>query len=185
MIAASLLLPVVLSAVIVFIASALIWMVAPHHKNEWHGLPNEEAVRATLNAQKPAPGLYMIPFAGTTEARKDPAFTRKLQEGPVAFLNLVRSRPVAMGPMLIQSIIFYLVVSYIIAYLASRTLAPGTPYLQVFRVTGTAGWLAYGFATVSDSIWFGRPWSSTFKGLVDALIYGCLTAGMFGWLWPK
>jgi hypothetical protein len=87
--------------------------------------------------------------------------------------------------MLIQSIIFYLVVSYIIAYLASRTLAPGTPYLQVFRVTGTAGWLAYGFATVSDSIWFGRPWSSTFKGLVDALIYGCLTAGMFGWLWPK
>src|SRR5437764_11347970 len=68
----ALILPIVISAVLVFILSALLWTVAPHHKGERKGVSNEEAVRAAL--LKPAPGLYMIPFAATPEARKDPAF---------------------------------------------------------------------------------------------------------------
>jgi hypothetical protein len=71
-----------------------------------------------------------------------------------------------------------------VAYLTGRTLSPGTEYLTVFRVAGTTAWLAYGAASVTDAIWFGRPWSSVVKTLIDALIYGMLTAGVFGWLWP-
>ena len=39
-------------------------------------------------------------------------------------------------------------------------------------------------AVVQDAIWFGRPWSSAWKVLGDALLYGLMTAGVFGWLWP-
>ena len=184
MVAVSLLVPIVLSAVIVFIASALVWMVAPHHKHDWKGLSNEEATRAALNASQPAPGMYMIPFAGSQETRKDAAFAKRMEEGPTGFLTLVRPGNRSMRPMMVQSLVYYLIVSYLVAYLASSTLPPGTHYLQVFRVVGTAAWLGYGFGMVPESIWFGRPWHSTFKRVADALFYALLTAGTFGWLWP-
>jgi hypothetical protein len=85
---------------------------------------------------------------------------------------------------MVLSLVYYLVISIFVAYLASRTLAPGAEYLSVFRLTGTVAWLAYGFAIFPDVIWFGRPWSFAFKNLFDALFYALLTAGMFGALWP-
>lgn len=89
-----------------------------------------------------------------------------------------------MGGKILLSVVFYFVISVVVAYLASRTLDSGEGYITVFRVTGTVAWLAYGAATVPEAIWFGRPWSGIAKGLVDALVYGVLTAGFFGWLWP-
>jgi hypothetical protein len=89
-----------------------------------------------------------------------------------------------MGSKIGLSFVFYLLISTVVAYLASRTLDAGEDYLAVFRVTGTVAWLAYGTATVPDAIWFGRPWSAIVKGLVDALVFALLTAGFFGWLWP-
>ena len=89
-----------------------------------------------------------------------------------------------MGGKLVLSIIFYLVISVVVAYLASRTLDAGANYLAVFRIPGTVAWLAYGTATIPDAIWFGRPWSSIVKGLLDALVFALLTAGFFGWSWP-
>ena len=50
------------------------------------------------------------------------------------------------------------------------------------RVAGTAAFLA--FASASESIWKGQPWSITAKHLFDSLVYGLLTGGVFGWLWP-
>ena len=76
-------------------------------------------------------------------------------------------------------------VAFMAAYLASRTLAPGTHYLQVFRVVGALSFLAYGFGSIQMGIWMGKPWSSVIKDLADALIYGLLSAGVFGWLWPR
>jgi len=180
----ALIVPIVLSAVLVFIASALIWMVLPHHKTDWKTLPNEEAVRAALNAQKPGPGQYMIP-AGGMQAMNDPAFAKKFQEGPVGILTL-RKPPasMSMGPMMVQSFVYYLAVSFVVAYLASRTIPLGTEYLYVFRAVGTMSWLAYGFGVIPDSIWFGKPWSSTVKHLADALVFALLTAGTFAWRWP-
>ena len=76
------------------------------------------------------------------------------------------------------------VVSIFIAYIASRTLTPSEHYLAVFRVVGTTAWLAYGFGMIPEAIWFGRPWSSIIKHLIDSLVYALFTAGIFGWLWP-
>ncbi|OGU04185.1 MAG: hypothetical protein A2W29_00380 [Gemmatimonadetes bacterium RBG_16_66_8] len=178
----SLWLPIVLSAVLVFVASAVIWMVLPHHKKEWKGLANEEGARAAMKGT--APGLYVVPFAESQEAMKDPAVVKTLEEGPFAYITMVPSGMPQMGGMMARSFVFYVLVAGGVAYLASRTLAPGTEYLQVFRVTGTAAWFAFGFGVIPDSIWFGKPWSSTVKHLADALVYALLLAGTFGWLWP-
>jgi len=34
------------------------------------------------------------------------------------------------------------------------------------------------------SIWYRRSWSTTLKATLDGVIYGLLTGGAFGWLWP-
>ena len=60
-----------------------------------------------------------------------------------------------------------------------------THYLTVFRVVGSAAFMAYGLGAIPGAIWMGRPWSAVIKELVDAVIYALLTAGTFGWLWPR
>ena len=72
-----------------------------------------------------------------------------------------------------------------VAYLAAHTVPAGANYLVVFRVVGTAAFLAYGLGHVSDGIWKGQTWSMTIKEVLDGLVYGLLTAGTFGWLWPR
>jgi hypothetical protein len=179
----ALILPIVVSAVLVFIISALVWMVGPHHKTEWKGVPNEEGTRTAMRGI--SPGLYMIPWAGSQQARTETAFVKKMAEGPLAYITIARTRSMSMGPMMVQSLIYYLVVSAIVAYVAIHAMPNGASYLHVFQVVGTISWLAYGFGVVPESIWFGRPWSSTFKQIFDALLYALVTAGAFGWRWPR
>jgi hypothetical protein len=57
--------------------------------------------------------------------------------------------------------------------------------LRVFRFIGAAAFMGYSFALWQMSIWYNRAWSSTIKSTIDGLIYACLTAGTFGWLWPR
>jgi hypothetical protein len=52
-------------------------------------------------------------------------------------------------------------------------------------VAGTAAFLGYAAGAVPAAIWMGKPWRSAVKELADGLIYGLLTAGVFGWLWPR
>ncbi len=180
----SLWLAIVLATVLVWVAAALIWMVLPHHRTDYRGLPDEEAARSLLGAQKLDPGEYDLPHCTSSKEMKAPEFIRKFEQGPVAFITILPNRPPPMGRNMALTVAFYLVVSILVAYVASRTLDPGADYLSVFRLTGTVAWLAYGFAIIPDAIWFGRPWPSVAKVLADALVYALLTAGVFGWLWP-
>ncbi len=177
-------LPILLCAIAVWAASAIIWMVMPYHKSDYGKLPDEDAALRALTSQGIVPGQYSIPYRASPKDLQDPEIARKFEEGPVGFLTVVPSGAPTMGSKIMLSFVFYLLISAVVAYLASRTLDPGADYLAVFRITGTVAWLAYGTATVPDAIWFGRPWSGIVKGLLDALVYGLLTAGFFGWLWP-
>ena len=158
-------LPIVLSAVIVFVASSIMHMVLPYHKSDYHPLPNEDNARAALRGLRP--GLYMMPFC-SHEKMKSPEIQAKFQEGPVGHLTILPSGPPNMP-----------------AYLAGRTLAPGTHYLQVFRVAGTAAFMAYGLGNLSYAIWKGMPIGVVMKEVFDGLVFGLLTGGTFGWLWPR
>jgi hypothetical protein len=180
----ALVLPIVLSAVLVFVLSSIIHMVLGYHNRDYTPLPNEEAVRAAIRSGNPAPRQYIIPYCAPKEL--DSIETkRKLMEGPVAVLNLKPTGPARMGPSLVQWFVYALVISVFLAYLAGRALPAGTPYLEVFRLVGTAGFLAYAAGQLPAAIWMGKPWSVAWKEVFDGLLYGLVTAGAFGWLWPR
>jgi hypothetical protein len=178
-------LPILLSAVCVFVASSLIHMVVKWHASEYRPLPNEDDVRAAIRKGGLAPGQYVMPHCSDMKDMGKPEMVQKYTEGPVGFLVIIPSGAPAMGSALAKWFVYSVLVAFTAAYLASRTLAPGTHYLQVFRVVGAFSFVAYGFGSIPMGIWMGKPWSSVIKDLADALIYGLLSAGVFGWLWPR
>jgi len=172
--------PILLSAVLAFVASAVVWMVMPWHKNDWSKVQNEDGVRSALRGL--APGQYSLPHCADQAAFKDPEIRQKLKDGPIAFITVVPSGLPVMGPKLILMFVYNLAVGVVCAYFVSRTLDPTAEYLAIFRVSGAVAFVAYGMAYVQESIWFGRNWSTTVKSFLDALIYSLLTGGAFGWL---
>jgi hypothetical protein len=178
-------LPILVSTVLVFVASSLVWMVLPHHRSDVKGLPDEAPVMDAIAKQSLAPGLYRFPHVADQKAMAEPAFQEKLKKGPVGMLTVWPSGPFKMGKSMGQWITYVLVVSIIVAYVTGRTLGPGAHYLAVFRVAGTVAVLAYASAIVPNSIWWGKPWSVTWKEVIDGVAYGLLTAGAFGWLWKS
>ncbi len=178
-------LPILLSAVFVFIASTIIHMALRYHASDYVRLPNEDAVRAAIRAGDPPPRQYIIPYGSSMKEMESPEMKQKLVEGPVAVLNVKRSGTFAMGPIFVQWFVYLLVVSFIVAYAAGRALPAGTPYLHVFQVAGTIAFLAYAAGNVPAAIWMGKPWPVASKEVLDGLIYGLVTAGTFGWLWPR
>jgi hypothetical protein len=177
-------LPILLSAVIIFIASSVMHMVLPYHKSDYIPLPHEDKLLPSLRAANLQRGLYIFPFC-THKDMKSPALVEKYKQGPVGMMTIFPSSPPAMPKFLIQWFVYCLVIGYFVAYLTGRTVAQGAPYLAVFRVAGTAAFLAYGLANLSNGIWKGQLWSMTIKEVIDGLIFALLTAGTFGWLWPR
>ena len=178
-------LAILLSAVVVWIASALVWMALPHHKKDYKQLPDEDAAINTLRPQNLKPGLYNIPHCKSWDEAKKPEIVEKFNKGPIGFLTVLPNGMPNMAKSMVLSFAFYLVVSVVVAYVVSRTVHPGADYLRVFRIAGVVAWLAYGMSAVQDAIWFGRPWSQIFKFQFDALFYALLTAGVFGWQWVR
>lgn len=178
-------LPILVSSVLVFVASSLIWNVLGAHK--WHvrGLPDEAAVREALSKQAIAPGQYTIPYCPEPAMMKDPAFQEKMVKGPIAVIMVRKPGLPNMGSFLGCWFLYLLSVSFAVAFVCGQTLRAGTPYLTVFKVAGVVAFAAYSFAQIPNAIWWGRPWKSAFKEVADGAVYALLTAGTFGWLWPR
>lgn len=170
-----------------FIVSAILHMVLKYHNADYRQFSNEDEVRAAIRKGNPSPGQYVLLYAMGPGAMKDPTLLEKFKQGPVglAFLRKPGDPTKSMGPMMAQWFLYLLVVSFFVAYVAAHTVPAGSPYLAVFRVVGAVAFLAYAAARVQSTIWQGEPWSATIKDIIDGLIYGCVTAGTFGWLWPK
>lgn len=181
----SLLVPIVLSAILVFIASSIIHMVLKYHNKDYSPLPNEEAVRAAMRAGNPPAGQYIIPYCSDMKDMEKPEVKQKYIDGPVGVLNLMRPGVPKMGTYLSQWFVFILVVSFFIAYVAAHSIPAGARYLEVFRVVGAVGFLAYAAGQLPAAIWMGKPWKVAWKEAFDGLVYGLVTAGTFGWLWPR
>jgi hypothetical protein len=178
-------LPILVSAVLLFIVSAIIHMVLKYHNKDYKQLPNEEAVRAAIRAGNPTPAQYVIPYCPDMKEMEKPENKQKYAEGPVAVMNLMPPGVPNMGRYLTQWFIFLLLVSLFIAYITAHSIPRGAEYLHVFRVVGAIGFLAYAATHIQDSIWWGKPWRNTWKDVLDGLVYGLVTAGVFGWLWPR
>jgi hypothetical protein len=181
----SLWLPVLLSAVFVFLVSWVIHMFLPYHRSNFGKVPSEDEVMDALRRFNIPTGEYMIPCGGGPEAMRNPAFIEKMKRGPVALITMMKSGPPDMGSSLAQWFGYCVLVSLFAAYVTGRALGSGAPYLSVFRFVGTTAFVGYALALLQNSIWYKRAWSTTMKQTFDGLIYGLVTAGTFGWLWPR
>jgi hypothetical protein len=177
--------PILLSAVIVFIASSVIHMMLPYHRSDYRKLPSEAEAMDALRRLNIPPGDYMMPCPSGPADMRSPEFVEKRTKGPVAVITVFPSGPPAMGKNLVLWFCYSLIVGIIAAYISSRALQSGAHYLKVFQMAGCTAFTAYSLGLMQDSIWYGRSWSTTFRSMFDGLIYGSLTAGVFGWLWPR
>ncbi len=181
----SLWLPILLSAVIVFVVSSIVHTVLTYHRSDFRPVPSEDQVMEALRRFNIPPGDYVIPCAAGQQEMKSPAFIEKVTKGPVAFMTVMESGPPSMGKSLVQWFLYCVIVSVFAAYVAGRALAPDAAYLEIFRFAGATAFAGYGLALLQNSIWYKRAWSATLKSTFDGLVYGLLTAGTFGWLWPS
>jgi len=181
----SLWLPILVSAVLAFLASFLFHMVLSYHRSDHARVPDEDGVQDALRKFDIPPGDYMIPCAGSPEGMKTPEFQEKVKKGPIVVMTIMRGSAMNMGPSLAQWFVYLLVVGALAAYVTGRALGPGAPYLSVFRFAGCTAFIGYTVALWQNSIWYKQKWSTTIKNTFDGLAYGLLTAGVFGWLWPR
>jgi len=182
----SLWLPILLSAVVVFIISSLIHMVIKWHAPEYKGFANEDAVRAAINAGNPSLGQYVLPYCKDMKALANETMQKKFQEGPVGFLRLGPKGGHNMGKSLGIWFLFSLAVSAVAAYLAVRIYGLEPMFVRSpAKLIGAVAFIAYGFGGIPESIWMARPWTSTAKYLLDAALYAAGTGATFYFLWPS
>ena len=181
---AELWLAMLLSAVFVFVVSSIMHMLLPFHWKDYVKLPGEEQIMTAIRGQNVEPGDYMFPCPGSAKEMSSPEIVEKYKQGPVGLLTVRPNGTPNMGKCLGQWIVYLLVVSAFVAYVCAATLPRGAEYLKVFQVVGTIAIMVYAFGAIPNSIWKGTPWSTTVKFLIDGVIYGLVTAGVFGWLWP-
>ncbi|MCB9899414.1 MAG: hypothetical protein H6825_15515 [Planctomycetes bacterium] len=177
--------PVLLSAVFVFVASSVIHMALPVHKGDMQKLPDEDAVGEAMRKAGVKPGDYLLPCPGSMKEMGTPEFKARYERGPVAFMTVMPSATPAIGKSLLIWFVWSVIVSFFVGYLTGLACPAGTGYPEVFRVAGTVAILGYAFSNVTNSIWKGVAWSTTFKFVFDGVVYALVTAGTFGWLWPE
>ncbi|MCG3119908.1 MAG: hypothetical protein ALAOOOJD_02461 [bacterium] len=178
-------LPILLSSVIVFVVSSIIHMAMPWHKSDYPPVPNQDQLMDALRPFAIPPGDYMVPRPSDRQDMRSPEFTEKLKKGPVMMLTVWPNGPTPMGMNLILWFLYAVIVGLFAAYVTGRALSAGANYLHVFRFVGTVAFMGYSVALWQMSIWYRRAWSTTIKATIDGLIYALLTAGTFGWLWPR
>jgi hypothetical protein len=178
-------LPILVSAVFVFIVSAAIHMVSSWHRSDYGQVPNEDRVMEALRPFAIPPGDYMLPKPAGPEDMRTPAFADKVRRGPVIILTVLQNRMMAIGQSLAMWFVFCCVVGFFSAYVAGSALPPGAHYLKVFQLVGTTAFAGYAFALWPISIWYHRSWTTTIKSTIDGLLFALLTAGTTGWLWPR
>ncbi|HEU5173221.1 MAG TPA: hypothetical protein VFT96_00590 [Gemmatimonadaceae bacterium] len=182
---ASLWLPILASAVVVFLASSVIHMLLPWHKSDYPPMPREQEFRDAVRPLAIPPGDYMVPRAQSMDELKTDAFRAKQTEGPVVIMTVLPNGVLGMGRSLLLWFVYLLVVALFGAYVAGRALPPGADYMRVFQFVSATTFAAIAGGLWQMSIWYHRAMSITIKSTVDALIYAALMAGVFGWLWPQ
>ncbi len=178
-------LPILVSAVFVFIASSIIHMLLPWHKSDYPKMPREDEVLDALRPFAIPPGDYMVPRPAKREDLKSPEFQEKLSKGPVMVLTVWPNGMMNMGRNLALWFLYLLAVGAFTALVVGNAVRAGAAYMRVFHFTATVAFVGYTLALWQMSIWYRRSLSITIKATIDGLIYALLTAGTFGWLWPR
>ena len=176
-------LPILLSAVFVFVVSSILHMVLPIHCGDFKKLPEEDKIRDAVRGTPP--GQYMFPNAESMKAMQTPEMIEKMKVGPVGVMMVRPNGMWAMGPALMKWFAFSLLVSVFCAYLTAIHNGPGAASKTVFQITGATAVLGYVFSHVHEWTWKGLDTGIMVKFMIDGAIYAMITAATFVWLWPS
>jgi hypothetical protein len=177
-------LPILATAVLVFVASSLIHMVFKWHNSDYQRLSNEDEVMAAIRAGSAGKGQYVFPYCIDMKKMQDEAMQQKYRQGPVGFLTLVPSGAPKMGGHLIKWFLMNLVIAAVAAAIALQIYGLHADSHSTGHLIGLISLLTYAGGSVQAGIWMGKPWGAVAKDLLDALIYGTVSALTFMWLWP-
>jgi len=178
-------LPILVSAVLVFLVSSVIHMLSPWHKSDYPRLPNEDAVMDALRPLGIPQGEYSAPRPASRQEMRSPEFAERFKRGPVFILTMMPSGSMSMGRNLGLWFLYSVVVSLFAGHIAQAAHLVSDNERRLFHVVALASFMGYSFALWQMSIWYRRPWLTTIKATVDGFIYAVVTAAVFVWLWPK
>lgn len=176
-------LPILLSAVAVFIASFMMWMVLPHHNKDIKKLPNEDEFRERFRAMNPGPGQYMWPNCADKEEMKSEEFKQRFAEGPWGVMIVPNGKP-NFGRNLALMFVFLVVAGVFVAYLTAEARVAGASFVEVFQVATTVGVAAHVLGSFPHAVFFSRPVRAIVTDTADGLVYAVITGLVFAALWP-
>jgi hypothetical protein len=176
--------PILVSAVFVFIALSIIHALLGWHKADMTMVPGEDKVMETLRGVNVQPGDYRFPFSNSVAEMKTPAWDERMKQGPVGIMSIQPSGPINMGKLFGLWFVYTLFIGVIVAYVTGITGARGAPFFEVFRVGGAVAFCCYVVAHWQNWIWWGKSTRFTVTNSLDGIIYALITGVTFGWLWP-
>jgi hypothetical protein len=176
---AQLWLPILLSAVALFFASFLSWMIVQLHKHDWVKLPQEDSFLGAVRPLNLAPGSYMFPGCNSQAEMQNPEYKQKVEQGPIGIMTVFGK--VNMGRNLGLTFLYFLAVSFCIAYLGTIGIDSGAEFMDVFRFMATAGLLTFLPAIIQHSIWFHCRVAGH---VVESIAYALIVGAIFGAMWP-
>lgn len=180
-----LLLPALLSGILVFVVSSIVHMLTPWHAGDFQKLPNEDGVLAALRPFNLIPGAYVAPRPASMKDMGTPEFQEKRRRGPNVMMSVMPNVQSSMGRQLALWLLYSVVVALFAGYITSRAVGIGADRSVVFRFVAAIAFAAYSIGLWQESIWYSRSWMVTIKSTIDGVLYGCATAAVFAWLWPR
>lgn len=170
--------PILLAGLATHILSTLFWTVLPNHKTEWQALSNEDDFYR-LQAGKIPAGQYMFPYPSSGEVINSDEYKAKTNKG--TGMLIVWDGPLNMGKAIGLTLVAFMVIAFVIGYLASMGLDKGADFMTVFRFVTTAGLLAHISARFPNIFWFRKKIA---MDIVDGVAFAFATGLIFAWLWP-
>lgn len=180
----SLILPMLLATVAIFFASFLSWMVLQLHRHDWRKLAKEDEFLQAVRGLDIAPGNYMFPGCDKPEDAKTEEHQKKWAAGPCGIVTFYG--PVNMGANMGRNLgmtfLYFLVVNFCLAYLATQGVQRGADFMTVFRFVSTAGLMTFLAAIVPHSIWFG---CRIVGHVIESIAFAAISGAIFAAMWPK
>lgn len=123
-------LPILITTVALFFASFLAWAILPHHTPDVRRWPDEDALLKFIRESGAPPGEYMFPLIDPKSMKEDWAIER-YRAGPWGMVGVWPAQP-NMGANLVKTLIFFAVVTFLVAYVAHIGIPVGAGAGEVF-----------------------------------------------------
>ncbi len=177
-------LPILLTSAVVFFASAIMWMLLPHHKKDIQFLKDsEDEYLNTLGKLNLKPGLYMYPGCDSADMKTDEG-KAKWNAGPWG-THIVHPGKPNFGMNLLKAFVVYSLITVMVAYITGLSVRAGADYMHVFRVAGTTAILGHCMGGLVNDTFIGKPTRFILTSFLDGFVYAMITAGILASMWPK